>query len=165
MRAFFVLYLLLSTLALFAQEHYLLPENRSDLLHTLQQKISRAHSITIITSKLKVSVLSRSIEKSIHRGGNFKLITTDISSAAYFSKYQRTDIYIPKEESKIGHFALLIMLIDESDLCLGSIALHDQTLKEEISEVTCTTNTEDIAFAQQIIESYTERFERYDLAP
>ena len=96
---FSVLYtLMFLAITLSANEYYLLPEHKSDLLHTLKQKIDRARTITIISSELESPVLSRSIEKALLKGSCLHLITTSLKSAAYYAKYKNTSVNVPRSE-------------------------------------------------------------------
>jgi len=156
------LLLFLTTHLLTANEHYLLPENRSDLLHSLQQKILRAQEITIVTSELQSSMLKRGIEKAITKGVHFSLLTQNTESAGTFAKYKNSSIYLMPQSDRVHHLELMLLLIDKSDLCYGSIALNEKSMREVISLITCTTNREEIAFAQRSIASYKKWFEPYN---
>ena len=145
-----------------ANEHYLLPDNRSDLLHTMQQKIERAGSVTIITQELKEPALTRSIEKALRKGTRLHLITGDLESAAFFAKYRNTRVSVPAS-GRIGEkFALNILIIDKSDACFSGVAFSEAALGSNIGEVTCTTDQEDVGFAEEIGKRFTQRFEAYE---
>jgi len=156
---FLLLYLIALTLS--SNEHYLLPENRSDLLHALQQKILRAQKITILTSELQSSVLRRSIEKAIAKGVHFTLLTQSRESAGTFAKYKNSSVYLMAQDESTSTLALMFFLVDESDLCYGSVALHAKSMREVISLITCTTKKEEINFAQKSIVAYKQRFKPY----
>ena len=145
-----------------ANEHYLLPEHKSDLMYTLKQKVDRADRITIVTSELENPSLSKSIEKAIHRGAAFHLITTHHKSAAYFAKYKNTRVHLPASRDLTEKFALNLLLIDESDVCFSTLPFSDAIVKRSIGEVICTTNREEIDFAKEIEKRFTERFENYN---
>ncbi|MEN8146022.1 MAG: hypothetical protein ABFR02_00220 [Campylobacterota bacterium] len=147
--------------ALYANEHYLLPEHKSDLMYTLKKKIDRAEHITIVTGELENPSLAKSIEKAIKRGARFHLITTHHKSAAYFAKYKNTRVHLPASRDLSEKFALNLLLIDESDVCFSTLAFSEAVVKRSIGEVICTTNREEIDFAQEIKKRFTERFEDY----
>ncbi len=151
---------LFSTL-LIANEHYLLPEHKSDLLHTLKRKIERAQSFTIITSGLDNPALSKSIEKALKKERHFTLITTDLPTAAYYAKYKNTTVKIPRSGRMRDDFYLNILIVDESDVCFSTLPFNETVLKKAIGEVTCTTEREEIGFALDIQKRFTERFEDY----
>ncbi|MDA3945115.1 MAG: hypothetical protein PF439_00325 [Helicobacteraceae bacterium] len=151
---------LLSTLN--ANEHYLLPDHKSDLTHTLKLKIARAESLTIITSELDNSALATSIEKALKRGMRFQLITTSFDSAAFYAKYRETLVKVPLSNRINESFFLNILLIDKSDVCFSSVAFSEKQMQNNIGEVICTTNQEDLMFAKKIEKSYVERFEDYN---
>ena len=98
-------------LTLNANEHYLLPEHRSDLMHTLKLKIERAEHLTIISSGLDNPSLAKSIEKAIGKKALFHLITTDLASAAYYAKYKNTSVKIPTSSRIEESFNLNILLL------------------------------------------------------
>ncbi|MGB5964452.1 MAG: hypothetical protein WBF77_08355 [Sulfurimonadaceae bacterium] len=150
------------TLTLTANEHYLLPEHKSDLMHTLKGKIERANNITIITHGLDNPSLSKSIEKALKKEAHFRLLTTDIRNAAYYAKYKNTTVKIPTSDRLTDNYSLNILLIDESDVCFSSLSFSEAILKGNIGEVICTTNREEIAFAKEIEKRFTERFEEYN---
>ena len=150
------------TLTLGANEHYLLPEEKSDLLHSLKRKVERAENITIITSSLDNPSLSKSIEKALKREAHFKLITTDLTSAAYYAKYKNTAVKVPDSQRFADSFHLNILLIDQSDVCFSTLSFSETDLQTDIGEVTCTTNGEEITFALDIKRRFTERFEDYN---
>ena len=154
--------ILVLALPLIANEHYLLPEHKSDFMHTLKRKIARAESITIISSRLDNPSLSKSIEKAIKHGAAFHLITTDLTSASFYAKYKNTQVDVPTSQRLRETFNLNILLIDRSDVCFSTLAFDEAVLKKEIGMVTCTTNKEDIAFAINIEQDFTERFEDYN---
>ena len=150
------------TLTLSANEHYLLPEEKSDLLYSLKRKIERAESITIITSSLDNPSLSKSIEKALKQEAHFKLITTDMPSAAYYAKYKNTAVKVPTSQRLADNFHLNILLIDQSDVCFSTLSFSEAAFKTAVGEVTCTTNDEEITFALDIMKRFTERFEDYN---
>jgi len=150
------------SLTLSANEHYLLPEHRSDLMHTLKLKIDRAHHITVISSGLDSPSLAKSIEKALSKEARFHLITTDVAAAAYYAKYKNTTIKIPTSSRMQEHFNLNILLIDRSDVCFSTLPFSATVLKRDIGEVTCTTNREEIDFALDIERRFIERFEDYN---
>ena len=154
--------ILLLTLPLIANEHYLLPEHKSNLMNTLKRKISRAQNVTIISSRLDNTSLSKSIEKAIRHGAKFHLITADLTSASFYAKYKNTQIDVPSSPRLRETFNLNILLIDKSDVCFSTLAFDETALKKEVGMVTCTTNREDIAFALDIKKRFTERFEDYN---
>jgi len=156
-----ILSMIMLSFSLCANEHYLLPEEKSDLIHSLKRKIERAESITIITSSLDSPSLSKSIEKALKQEARFQLITTDIPSAAYYAKYKNTTIKVPVSQRLADNFHLNILLIDQSDVCFSTLSFSDTDLKRGIGEVTCTTNSEEITFALDIKRRFTERFEDY----
>jgi len=153
--------LIVLTIALSASEHYLLPENKSDLIRTLKLKIERADTIVIITKRLDSNTLSRSIEKRVSAHANMQLITTDLSTAAYYAKYKNTTVQVPNAQDSTETFTLNILLIDKSDICFSSLPFDESILKREIGQVICTTNREEIKFAETIRDTYMERFEAY----
>jgi len=153
---------LMLTLTLSANEHYLLPEAKSDLIHSLKRKIQRAESITIITRSLDNSALSKSIEKALKQGASFNLITTNMTTAAYYAKYKNTIVKVPNSQRLTNNFHLNILLIDQSDVCFSTLSFSDADLKRDIGEVMCTTNIEEITFALDIKKRFTERFEDYN---
>ena len=150
------------TLTLTANEHYLLPEHKSDLMHTLKRKIERANSITMITSGLDSPSLAKSIEKALKKGAYFHLLTTDITDAAYYAKYKNTTVKVPASNRMADSFSLNILLIGESDVCFSTLSFSEAILKRNIGEVICTTNREEIIFAKEIEKRFTERFEDYN---
>ncbi len=150
------------TLTLTANEHYLLPEHKSDLIHTLKRKIERANNITIITSGLDNPSLSKSIEKALKKGAHFHLLTTDITDAAYYAKYKNTTVKVPTSDRLTDNYSLNILLIDESDVCFSSLSFSEAILKRNIGEVICTTNREEIGFAIDIEKRFSKRFEDYN---
>ena len=156
----FISLILLSSTVL-ANEHYLLPEQKSDLMRTLKLKIERANSITIITQKLDSSMLSRSIEKSLHSNATLQLITTDLGTASYYAKYKNMTVKVPTSKQLYEIFTLNILLIDNSDICFSSLPFDESILKREIGQVICTTDSEDIKFGESIKEKFLERFEDY----
>ncbi len=145
-----------------ANEHYLLPEHKSDLLHTLKQKLDRSRTITIICSELESPSLARSIEKALLKGSDFHLITTSLKSAAYYAKYKNTLVKVPVSGRIGDKFSLNILIIDRSDICFSTIAFSEALLKNHIGNVVCTTDEEDIAFGKKVEKSFIERFEEYD---
>jgi hypothetical protein len=162
-RFFSALSALLSLAAtLNANEHYLLPEHNSDLLHTLKLKIERAAAITLITGELESPAIAGSIEKAVQKGASLHLITADFKSAAYFAKYRNTLVKVPRSEDMKERFALNVLIIDNSDICFSSVAFSETLLKRRIGEVICTTAEEEIAFGKQIEERFSKRFEAYN---
>ena len=147
--------------ALYANEHYLIPEQKSDLIHTLKRKIERAHSLSIITSQLESATLDRSIQKLLKNEGNFVLITTSKTTAAYYAKYKNTSIYLPKERRPLSTFKIHILLIDHSDVCISSVAFSNEQLQKEHAIVICTTAQEEVDFATHLKKLYQERFTDY----
>lgn len=145
-----------------ANEHYLLPEHRSNLIHTLKSKIERAEHITVITPELENSALSKSIEKALRKESHFTLITTDKRAAAYYAKYKNTTVKIAGSDRLTDNFSLNILLIDKSDVCFSTLAFSESSLKEKIGQVICTTSREEIDFAIDIKKRYMERFEEYN---
>lgn len=154
--------LMLLTIALNANEHYLLPEHKSDLVHTLKHKIDRARTITIISSELESPALSKSIERALLKGSDLHLITTSLKSAAYYAKYKNTSVKVPPSERIREKFALNILIIDSSDICFATLAFSEALLKRHIGNVICTTDAEDIAFGKRVEKSFSERFEAYE---
>ncbi len=157
-----VLGVALLSLTLNANEHYLLPEHNSDLLHTLKRKIERAENITVITSGLSNPSLAKSIEKALTNGATFHLITSDLDSAAYYAKYKNTTVSVPASDRIAGQFHLNMLSIDESNVCFSTLAFDAAVLTSRIGEVICTTGREEIVFAKEIEQRFTERFEDYD---
>ena len=153
--------LILLTITASASEHYLLPENKSDLIRTLKLKIERANSIVIITQRLDSNTLSRSIEKRVRANANMQLITSDLTAAAYYAKYKNTTVKVPRSQHTPETFTLNILLIDESDICFSSLPFDESILKREIGQVICTTNKEEVKFGETIRDTYMERFEAY----
>lgn len=152
---------ILFVLPLDADEYYLLPAQKSDLLHTLKMKIERAQNITIITGKLESQTLLRSIEKALTRGIKFHLITGSLESAAFYAKYKNTNVKVPVSTQTADSFALNILLIDKSDVCFSSVAFSESDLTSVIGQVICTTDKEDILFAQNVEKYFSDRFENY----
>lgn len=145
-----------------ANEHYLLPEHKSDLMHTLKQKISRAQTITIISGELQSPSLARSIEKAIANHRRLHLITADLNTAAYYAKYKNSTVKVPASDRPVENFSLTLLLIDESDICFSSLAFNEALLDAHVGEVICTTNSEEIAFGKRIKAVFMERFEDYN---
>ena len=164
MRRLFSLVLLLFFLDgdLAADEQFLLPENRSDMIHTLKRKIERAREITIITSHLNTPTLSRSLEKTLRHNHNFILVTTDQKSAAFYAKYKNTEVFVPPSSRELENFSIHILLIDKSDVCFSSLPFDEKVLRRETGWVSCTTDKEEIAFAQQLAKTFIQRFEPYN---
>lgn len=154
--------ILLLRLSGIADEHYLLPEHNSDLLHTLKSKINRAGNLTIISSELKSPSLSKSIEKALLKGAHFDLFTTDIQTAAYYAKYKNTFVKVPVTDQLTNAFSLHVLLIDKSDVCFSSLAFNDALMSRQMGEVICTTDQEEIDFALHIEKRLAERFEAYN---
>ncbi|WP_345976598.1 hypothetical protein [Sulfurimonas sp. HSL3-7] len=150
------------TITLNANEYYLLPEHKSDLLHTLKQKIARARTITFICSELESQPLAQSIEKALLKGSEFHLITTSLESAAYYAKYKNTLVKVPRSEGINEAFSLNMLIIDRSDICFSTLAFSEALLKRHIGSVICTTDEEDIAFGERVEKSFVERFEAYE---
>ena len=144
-----------------ANEHYLLPEHNSDLIHTLKQKISRAQTITIISGELQSPSLAASIEKAIADDRRLHLITTDLNSAAYYAKYKNSIVKVPVSDPQAVTFSVSLLLIDESDICFSSLPFSEAVLRAQIGEVICTTNREDIDFGKRIKAAFMERFVDY----
>lgn len=157
-----IINVLMLTAALSADEHYLLPEHNSDLMHSLKLKIERATAVTLITGGLAGPSIARSIEKSLQRGATLHLITTDFKSAAYFSKYRNTLVNVPKDKGIKERFALNILIIDKSDICFSSVAFSEILLKRNIGEVICTTDQESVLFGKKTEKSFSDRFEAYN---
>ncbi len=157
-----VLGIALLSLSLNANEHYLLPEHQSDLMHTLKRKIARAENITIITSGLSNPSLAKSIEKALTDGATFHLITPDLDTAAYYAKYKNTTVKVPVSNRVTEQFHLNVLSIDGSDVCISTLAFDTAVLTKRIGEVICTTSREEIAFAKEIEQRFNERFEDYD---
>jgi len=151
----------LFTLSLNANEHYLLPEHQSDLMHTLKRKIARAENITIITSGLMNPSLAKSIEKGLTNGAVFHLITTDLATAAYYAKYKNTTVKVPASDRVAENFQLNIFSINGSDVCFSTLSFNTEDLTKQIGEVICTTAQEEIIFAEEIEKRFNERFEDY----
>ena len=149
-------------LTLNANEHYLLPEHKSDLIHTLKQKIERAHNITVITNGLDDSSLAKSIEKALKKEARLHLLTTDITTASYYAKYKNTAVKIPTSNRMAENFHLNIVLIDKGDVCFSTLSFTQTAMKRDIGEVICTTNREEIDFAIDIQKRFTARFEDYN---
>jgi len=150
------------SLNLLSDGYYLLPDQKSDLLHTLTSKIKRAGHIQIIISKLQNTTLRKSIEKRIAKESHLTLIATDLESAAYFAKYKHTQVYIPPSGYDEGKLSLFVLLIDETDICIGSLSLDRDTHKEQVTQVRCSTSQEDIDFAKNLLHTYKERFVLYN---
>jgi len=150
------------SLNLIADEHYLLPDQKSDLLHTLTSKIKRAEHIQIIISKLQETTLRSAIKKRIAKGSYLTLIATDLKSAAYFAKYKHTQVYVPPSTYKEGKLALFILLVDETDICIGALTLDQDRDKEQVTQVRCSTSKEEITFAKSLLRTYKERFVLYN---
>lgn len=160
---FSVIFSLMSLLtALNANEHYLLPEHKSDLLHALKQKVDRARTITIICSELESPSLAGSIEKALLKGSDLHLVTTSLNSAAYYAKYKNTLVKVPRSEHLDEKFSLNMLIIDRSDICFSTVAFSEALLKSHIGSVVCTTDNEDIAFGKKVEKSFLERFEAYE---
>lgn len=149
-------------LTLNADEHYLLPEQKSDLIHTLKMKIERAKSVTIITNRLDSPALLKSIEKALSRNSEFRLITSSLESAAFYAKYKNTKVKVPVSTRVGENFALNLFLIDESDVCFSTVAFSHADLNLKIGEVICTTDSEDIRFAKELEKRFSHRFEDYN---
>ncbi len=158
----FILFLLtlLLQLSLCANEYFLLPEQKADLLYSLKRKIARADQISIVTPQLHFQSLSRSIEKALKKGATLTLITSDLNSASIYAKFKNSRVKVAPQNT-IAQLHLTLLLIDQSDVCFTSIALSEESLHKDIGNVICTTNNEDIAFAQSIIKKYSERFVDY----
>ena len=150
------------SLNLLSDEYYLLPDQKSDLLHALTSKIKRAGHIQIIISKLQNTTLRRAIEKSITKGSDLTLIATDQDTAAYFAKYKRSQVYIPPSGYDEGKLTLFVLLIDETDICIGALSLEQDTHKEQVTQVRCSTSSEEIDFAKSLLTTYKERFILYN---
>jgi len=156
----FTFFLLITTLQ--ANEYYLLPEHKSDLIHTLKRKIERAHRLTIITAELESQTLSRSIEKLLKKEHHFTLITPSISAAAYYAKYKNSKVYLPPAQRPLKHFNINILIIDKSDICISSLPFKEQLLRQSQGTVSCTTTKEEVDFGVELIKKYQQRFERYN---
>ena len=150
---------ILLVLPLNADEYYLLPAQKSDLLHTLKMKIERAHNVTIITKKLESPLLFKSIEKGLLNGAKFQLVTSSLESASFYAKYKSTTVKVPADTG--NNLALNLLLIDESDVCFSSVAFNDNDLGTFIGEVICTTDKNKINFAQEIELYFSNSFENY----
>ena len=153
--------LIILSVTVIANEHYLLPEHKSNLMRTLKLKIERAHTITIITQKLDSNTLSRSIEKGLRANAKLELITTDLTTASYFAKYKNTTVKVPLSKNLTKTFTLNILLIDKSDICFSSLAFDEAILRREIGQVICTTDSEEIKFGEKIRAKFMEWFETY----
>ena len=156
----FIAILLVST-QLNANEHFLLPEQKSALIESLKSKIERAHTLRIVTQILEHSQLSKSIEKKLLKGGVFELVVADVKSAAYYAKYKNSTVYIPSNTDLFENFTLNILIIDQSDVCFSSLPFNSATLQRKIGHVACTTNPEDVSFALDAFKRFKARFERY----
>lgn len=161
LKVLFTLLLALS-LNLSADEYYLLPDQKSDLLHTLTSKIKRAQNIQILISKIDNTTLRRTLEKRIATGGHLSLITTNLQSAAYFAKYKDAEVYVPPTAYDAGKLTLFALLIDQSDLCIGTLSLDKKSREEQVTEVHCGTSKEEISFVQGLFKTYKERFVLYN---
>jgi len=153
--------LILLTISLAANEHYLLPEDKSSVMRTLKLKIERAHTITIITQKLDAPTLSRSIEKRLRSQAHLLLITTDLTTASYYAKYKNVQVKVSTSQRLSKMFTLNILLIDNSDICFSSLAFDENILRREIGQLICTTDAEEIKFGEEIREKFLVRFEEY----
>ncbi len=145
-----------------ANEHYLLPEQKSDLIQTLKRKVERAHTLSIITTDLESQILSRSIERLLKKKHQFTLITSSSSSAAYYAKYKNTKVYLPPSQRPLEHFNVNIFIIDKSDICISSLAFKEHLLRQTQGVVSCTTAREEIDFGLALIKKYQQRFELYN---
>ncbi len=157
-----LLYLLLFlSLPLFSNEYFLLNEQKSTLLASLNSKILRAQHITIITTAFKVTSLAHSLEKVLSKGSSLTLIVTDLQNAAYYAKYKNSSVYVYKGKRPLKNFSLHIFIIDESDVCFSSLPFDEELLRRTIGTVTCSTDPEEIAYAKRLTILFTKRFKRY----
>lgn len=157
-----ILSLTLLSISLHANQHYLLPEQYSDLMHTLTQKIKRAHHITVITQGLESLSLSKSIENALLAKAAFHLITTDLSTAAYYAKYKNSTVRVPTSPHLAERFRVNVLMIDDSEVCISTLPFVQDDLRSKIGMVICSTNPEEIGFSQNISKRYSERFEPYN---
>ena len=153
--------LIILNVTVLANEHYLLPEHKSNLMRTLKLKIERAFSITIITQRLDSNTLSRSIEKGLRANTKLEIITTDLTTASYFAKYKSTTVKVPLSKDLAKVFTLNILLIDKSDICFSTLPFDEAILRREIGQVICTTDEEEIKFGEEIKVKFMKRFETY----
>ncbi len=153
--------LLLLPVGLAANEHYLLPEHKTDLIHTLKRKIERAENITLIVTELDDASLGKSIEKALRRGASLELITPDMQTAAYYAKYRNTAVRVPSNSRSDDSFTLNILLIDKSDVCFSTVGFNETQLGKATGMAVCTTQKEEIDFASGIEKRLHEHFENY----
>jgi len=155
--------LLLTMTYLNANEHFVLPEEKSDMIFSLKSKIERAQKLRIMTQNIAHSTLNKSIEKQLLKDGTFELIVVDKKSAGYFAKYINTTVYLPPEPQTITVFNLNILIVDESDVCFSSLPFSSVTFQRDIGQVLCTTNKEEIIYALDVFKRFKERFVPYHL--
>ena len=145
-----------------ANEYYLMPEQKSDLMQTLKRKVARAHTLSVITTDLESPILSKGIEKLLKKEYPFILVTPSRSSAAYYAKYKNTKVYLPPSQRPLEHFNINILIIDKSDICISSLPFNEQLLRQAQGIVRCTTAKEEVDFGLELIKKYQQRFELYN---
>ena len=150
---------LITTTHLNANEHFVLPEEKSDMISSLKSKIERAKILRVITQSMDHNGLNKSIEKQLQKEGIFELIVVDQKSAAYFAKYKNTTVYLPPET--MPFFSLNILLVDESDVCFSSLSFNNTALQRDIGQIICTTNKEELTYALDVFRRFKERFVPY----
>jgi len=160
MKKFIILWSLLLSIA-YSSDTFLLPDESSDALYDLKQKIKNAQStITLLTPSTIDKSLRKAITKQLSDQVTFKLITSSKEFASTFAIYKNSDVRILRANDS-EKLQMHLILIDSKTGCLSTVAFENSVTRTKIGVITCSSNSENIVFYQSLIERLNQRSDPY----
>ncbi len=145
----------------YGNSFFLLPDQSSDALYALKQKIKAAqNSIVLITPFALDKSLRKAIIKRLPYLDTFTLITSSEKIAGSFAIYKNSDVKLLRSDN-VHNLQMTLLLIDERHGCLSSVGLIKNITRSQTGIITCSSTSEEIDFYQSVIRRLDLRSDAY----
>ena len=140
---------------------FLLPDQSSDALYTLKQKIKTAkNSIILLTSSDIDASLRKAIVKQLSSDVKFKLITSSEKTAGSFAIYRNSSVFVLRSNSS-HNLQTNLLVIDGKTGCLSTLGLDNVITRQQTGIILCSDQSKDIVFYQSVIDRLSLRSDPY----
>jgi len=145
----------------YGSNSFLLPDESSDALYALKQKIKSAKSTIILLTPYTIDKsLRKAIIKQLSHQVSFKLITSSEEFASTFAIYKNSDVNLLRSANLLS-LQINLLLIDGKTGCLSTVAFENTVTRAKTGIITCSSNSEDITFYQSVIKRLDQRSDPY----
>ena len=150
-----------------ASETFLLPDNTADALYGLKKAIGSAEkNITLITPDLQSPTIKKALVNVLEHNVFVTIITQkgepgDAVSLVQFRQMEVMGVQGLHSDYESGRLMLSLLIIDNRQTCISTIAFNERMMKHHIGIIECTDDPKRLKSYQNYATTLKERADPY----